>query len=132
VEPPELEPYLESKLEWREVDFAWDWENWRDDDGTLIQPETGVVYGLTVRTADARLVSMLRSAYEGETRELPGYGYTFVIAGLGGGGSGATPIDPDPQPTPPGQNGGGALDPVGAVATLALAWGAAARLRGRG
>ena len=140
VAPPELEPYLGSRLEWSSTDFQLDWENWRAEDGTPVQPETGIAYGLTVRTADEGLVSLLRAAYEGEARHLPGYGYTFVIAGLGGGaGSGAPPPEPQPtpdsgdQPTPvpeptPPENGGGALGPFGTLAALALLWGAA-RLR---
>jgi type II secretory pathway pseudopilin PulG len=128
LEPPELAAYLEGRLEWTEPTFAWDWENWRGPAGTPIQPQTGVVYGLTVRATDPALLQMIDTAWEGEGREIAGYGYTFVIEGVGSvsasdGNGDPDPPAPTPAPTPP-QDGGGALDPASAVLAAALAWAA--------
>jgi prepilin-type N-terminal cleavage/methylation domain-containing protein len=125
IEPPELQEYLEGKLAWTEVGFAWDWENWRAADGSATQPETGVVHGLTLRTQDTGLVSLVRSAWGGgEAREIAGYGYVFVIEGIGegapsggadSGGDGGSGSGNDDS------NGGGAVDPGSALLLLLLA-----------
>lgn len=146
TEPPELAPYLGGQMEWVESGFSWDWENWQEADGTPTHPETGVLYALSVRTTDPSLLTMMRTAWQGDAHEIAGYGYTLVIVGVGNGGlaggddpgalpmpgGGADPADPSAppaQPAPPG--GGGAVDPLSAAAVLSLAWAATSLRRGR-
>src|SRR4029079_10272972 len=45
TEPPELTPYLQSRLHWTHPDYQYDWELWVDDAGNPTQPATGVLVG---------------------------------------------------------------------------------------
>jgi type II secretory pathway pseudopilin PulG len=79
TEPPELTPYLQSRLLWTHQDYQYDWELWVDGAGNPTQPATGVLVGFSVVTTDPKLVNALRKLYKGTIlNTLPNH-TTFII-----------------------------------------------------
>ena len=79
TEPPELTPYLQSRLHWTHPDYQYDWELWVDDAGNPTQPATGVLVGFSVVSTDAKLIFALRKLYKGTILDTIPNHTTFVI-----------------------------------------------------
>ena len=79
TEPPELTPYLQSRLRWIHQDYQYDWELWVDDAGNPTEPATGVLVGFSVVTTDPKLVDALRRLYKGVVLDTIPNHTTFVI-----------------------------------------------------
>ena len=79
TEPPELTPYLQSRLHWTHPDYQYDWELWVDDAGDPTQPATGVLVGFSVVSTDAKLIFALRKLYKGTILDTTPNHTTFVI-----------------------------------------------------
>ena len=79
TEPPELTPYLQSRLHWTHPDYQYDWELWVDDAGDPTQPATGVLVGFSVVSTDAKLIFALRKLYKGTILDTIPNHTTFVI-----------------------------------------------------
>ena len=79
TEPPELTPYLQSRLHWTHPDYQYDWELWVDDAGNPTQPATGVLVGFSVVSTDAKLLFALRKLYKGTILDTIPNHTTFVI-----------------------------------------------------
>ena len=79
TEPPELTPYLQSRLHWMHPDYQYDWELWVDDAGNPTQPATGVLVGFSVVSTDAKLIFALRKLYKGTILDTIPNHTTFVI-----------------------------------------------------
>lgn len=61
--PPELEPYLEGRVQWRHPDYEYDWENWsRRRRG---RGRAGILVGFTVFSRNERLLTTLDKVYDG-------------------------------------------------------------------
>ena len=79
TQPPELTPYLQSRLHWTHPDYQYDWELWVDDAGNPTQPATGVLVGFSVVSTDAKLIFALRKLYKGTILDTIPNHTTFVI-----------------------------------------------------
>lgn len=79
TEPPELTPYLQSRLIWTHQDYQYDWELWVDGSGNPTEPSTGVLVGFSIVTTDAKLVYALRRLYKGTVLDTIPNHTTFVI-----------------------------------------------------
>lgn len=79
VEPPELAPYLQSRVVWTHEDYTYDWELWVDGSGNPTEPATGVLVGFSIVTSDPELAYYLKRIYKGVILDtVPGH-TTFVI-----------------------------------------------------
>jgi len=79
VEPPELTPYLQGRLEWEHQDYQYDWELWVDDAGNPTEPSTGVLVGFSIVTNDPELAAAVRRLYKGMILDTIPNHTTFVI-----------------------------------------------------
>jgi prepilin-type N-terminal cleavage/methylation domain-containing protein len=79
TEPPELQPYLDGRLEWNHEDYQYDWELWVDDAGNPTQPSTGVLVGFSIVTTDPELAAAVRRLYKGIIIDTIPNHTTFVI-----------------------------------------------------
>ena len=79
VQPPQLTPYLQSRLRWIHQDYQYDWDLWVDAAGNPAEPSTGALVGFSVVTSDPKLVEALRRLYKGTILStLPNH-TTFII-----------------------------------------------------
>lgn len=64
IVPAELVPYLGEGFSFTRDDYVLDWDNWTLPDGSPSRPETGVLVGISLTTADEQLgaafVNLLR------------------------------------------------------------------------
>lgn len=79
VEPPELTPYLQSRLVWTHQDYQYDWELWVDSNGNPSEPSTGVIVGFSIVTYDPELTNALHKLYKGIVLDTIPNHTTFVI-----------------------------------------------------
>ena len=81
VTPPELDPYLNDPEAFVGDGYLLDWDNWILPDGSPLHPETGILLGISLVTADERLGQALVDLVGGGAAEFTiGEHYTFVIA----------------------------------------------------
>jgi prepilin-type N-terminal cleavage/methylation domain-containing protein len=79
IEPPELSPYLQSRIIWDHGDYQYDWELWEDSAGVATQPGTGVMVGFSIVTTDPALTAALHHMYKGIILDTIPNHTTFVI-----------------------------------------------------
>lgn len=77
--PSELSPYLEAKVSWQFDNVKYDWENWVRRNGKPKHKRTGVLYGLSVVTADKELIQAIEKVYPGPTTRIWNNRVTFII-----------------------------------------------------
>ena len=83
VEPPELTPYMQSRILWTHEDYQYDWELWVDDAGNPTQPSTGVLVGFSIATTDPELAMWLKKLYKGPIIDTIPDHTTFIIEPYG-------------------------------------------------
>jgi prepilin-type N-terminal cleavage/methylation domain-containing protein len=76
---PELRTYSGDRLKMNWSRWQYDWDNWVNPDGTPLHASTGIAYGFTVVTTDARLVEALFYEYKGDLYQTTPDHYTFMI-----------------------------------------------------
>jgi prepilin-type N-terminal cleavage/methylation domain-containing protein len=94
--PTELAPYLGTRIDWTPTVIAgsYDWENWADTEGNPTHPETGVLYGFSVVSADSRVLDAVERIYDGPVSRPWDTRLIFVVepastsAASGGGDNG--------------------------------------------
>lgn len=79
VEPPELAPYIQSRILWTHQDYQYDWELWIDGAGNPTEPSTGVLVGFSIVTSDPKLVNALKELYKGIVLDTIPNHTTFLI-----------------------------------------------------
>ena len=83
VSPPELRPYLGDGFAFDRDEYQLDWDNWVLPDGSPKHPETGVLLGVSLTTADPAFGQALVELLGPSTAHYTlGQNYTFVIAAL--------------------------------------------------
>ena len=79
VEPPELSPYIQNRLQWTHEDYQYDWELWVDGSGNPTEPATGVIVGFSIVTSDPKLAAAVHRIYRGIILDTIPNHTTFVI-----------------------------------------------------
>ncbi|HUG39337.1 MAG TPA: prepilin-type N-terminal cleavage/methylation domain-containing protein [Longimicrobiales bacterium] len=80
IVPPELVPYLGDGFSFTGDHYMLDWDNWTLPDGSPSEPETGVLVGISMTTADKRLGSaFVRLLGDGAARATIDEHYTLVV-----------------------------------------------------
>ena len=105
--PPELAEALAGQLDWNGP-APYDWDNLLDEDGSPIQPESGVAIGFSVRSDDEVFLERIRNAMAGRVGQTWGWGVTLIIEPVGfGPGSQDFPSDETDIPEGRGNRGRG-------------------------